>query len=105
MFIKAGPSFDLLLTGREKFETKTSGTVSRNMKFGFQEYGHFSANILLQLGYETAGGFLVFAQYTHGLANISNFDEGPKIRNRVYGLSIGKYINWKKLSMDTRNVQ
>jgi hypothetical protein len=105
-FFKFGPSLDFQLFGKETFDTVVNGsrgTVSRNMKFSFTDYGRYSANFLLQFGYESASGFLIFAQYTHGMGSINNHDGGPKIRHRVYGISIGKLLNRKKIVMDTRN--
>ncbi|MBK5271498.1 MAG: hypothetical protein JJE22_10840 [Bacteroidia bacterium] len=66
------------------------------MKFSYTDYGHFSANMLAQFGYETGSGLILFAQYSFGLASINNADYGPEIRHRIYGISIGKYINSKK---------
>jgi len=101
-YIKAGPSFDLQLSGKEEYDLKGGGTVSRDMKFSFADYGRFSFNALIQFGYET-NSFLVFAQYSHGLTSLNNFDGGPQIRHGVFGLSFGKYINRKKLVIDTKN--
>jgi len=91
-FIKAGPSLDFQLMGTEKFDLKSGGSVDRNLKFSYGDYGHFSANMLAQLGYETTNGLMIFAHYTHGLASINNADYGPTIRHRVFGISIGKYL-------------
>src|SRR5262245_20262400 len=96
VFIKAGPSLDFQLTGRERFNLKGGGSVDRNMPFGFTAYGHYSANLLMQVGVETADGFSVFGQYSLGLASISNADEGSNIRHRVYGISVGKYFRKPK---------
>lgn len=104
VFIKAGPSLDFHLFGNETYNLKAGGSVSRNMKFSADgDYGHFSASMLMQIGYETGGGFMLFAQYTHGMASTNNEDHGPKIRHRAYGISIGKYLNRKKIVIDTRN--
>ncbi len=104
VFIKAGPSLDFHLFGKETYNLKAGGTVSRKMPFSADgDYGHFSANMLVQIGYETGGGFMIFAQYTHGMASTNNADGGPKIRHRAYGISIGKYLNRKKMAMDTKN--
>jgi hypothetical protein len=103
LFIKAGPSLDFQLLGKEKFNQVGGGSVDRSMKFGPGEYGHYSANLLAQIGYETSGGFMIFAQYTHGAASLNNADGGPAIRHRAYGISIGKYFNRKKIVMDTKN--
>ncbi len=102
-FIKGGPSLDFQLFGKEKFNLNGGGSVDQSMKFGPVEYGHYSANLLAHLGYETASGFMVFAQYTYGAASINNKDGGPRIRHRAIGLSIGKYFNRKKIVIDTRN--
>ncbi len=104
LFIKAGPSLDFHLFGKETYNLNAGGTVSRNMPFSADgDYGHFSANMLMQIGYETGNGFMFFAQYTHGMASTNNTDGGPKIRHRAYGISIGKYFNRKKIVIDTRN--
>lgn len=104
VFIKAGPSLDFHLFGKETYNLKAGGSVSRNMPFSADgDYGHFSANMLVQIGYETGSGFMIFAQYTHGMASTNNQDGGPKIRHRAYGISIGKYLNRKKMVMDTKN--
>ena len=94
-FIKAGPSFDIQFSGKEKFNTNTGSTVSRKMKFSFGDYGYLGANLLLHLGYETAGGLVIFGHYTHGIGSIVNADTGPRILHRAAGISIGKYFNRK----------
>ncbi|MEO5563422.1 MAG: porin family protein [Chitinophagaceae bacterium] len=102
-FIKAGPSLDLQLSGKEKFNLKNGSSVDRQMKFSFGDYGHFGANMLLQFGYETKQGFSISAMYGHGIGSINNADYGPAIHHRVYSLTLGKYFVGKKLSIDTRN--
>jgi hypothetical protein len=104
VFIKAGPSLDFHLFGKETFNLKSGGSVSRSMPFSSDgDYGRFSANMLLQIGYETGNGLMIFAQYTHGMASTNNQDGGPKIRHRAYGISFGKYLNRKKIVVDTKN--
>jgi hypothetical protein len=95
-FFRIGPSLDFQLFGKEEFQTNINTTVSRTMPFSFGEYGNYSANAHAHLGYETAGGFFVYAQYTYGLASINNFDEGPKIRHRIVGVSVGFYLKKTK---------
>lgn len=96
-FIKAGPSLDFQLIGNEKYNLLTSGSVDRKMKFSYGDYGHYSANALAQFGYESSNGLIIFAQYTHGLASINNFDGGPLIRHRAFGISVGKYLKRKTM--------
>lgn len=102
-FLKVGPTLDFQLFGHEKFNLQTGGSVSRKMTFGYGDYGHYSANALAQLGFETSSGLVFSVNYTYGLTSISNADGGPKILHRCIGFSIGKYLNAKKIVLDTRN--
>jgi hypothetical protein len=102
-FIKLGPSLDFQLLGKEKFNLKNNTAINRDMTFDFSHYGRYAASALIQFGYESASGLFLFGQYTHGLGSINNADGGPSIRHRVYGISVGKYINRKKLVIDTKN--
>lgn len=95
-FIKAGPSFDLQLKGKEEFNLMDGSHVNRSMVYDFGKYGRYCGNLLLQLGFETKG-FMIFGQYSHGVANLNNADEGPKINYRVYGISLGTYFGGKKI--------
>lgn len=103
VFIRGGPTLDFQLFGKEEYNLASGTRVKQNMKFSYGDYGHFSANAIAQIGYETVDDFMIFAQYTHGLASINNADGGPRIRHRVFGISIGKYLNKKKIIIDTRN--
>jgi hypothetical protein len=98
-FFRTGPSLDFQLFGHEKFNTP-SGEVSRSMKYGYNDYGHFSANWILQLGYESPGGFMIYGLYSPGITNISNQDEGPKIRHQAFGITIGKYFKYHTTMME-----
>ncbi len=102
-FIKAEPSIETQLFGKEKFNKINGEQVSRNMKFSFADYGRFGASLLGHFGYETESGLTIFAHYTFGVGNISNTDGGPSIRHRAFGISIGKFFNHKKIVIDTRN--
>ncbi|MEP7375031.1 MAG: porin family protein [Chitinophagaceae bacterium] len=95
-FVKFGPSIDFQLSGKEKYNRSDRTTVDRKMGFSFTRYGHYAANFITQLGYETKDGLLLFAQYSHGIGKTTNADGGPGIWHRVIGISIGKYIDKKK---------
>jgi hypothetical protein len=103
LFLRGGPSLDFQLRGKEKFNLKNGTSVNRNMTFGFDKYGHYGANLLLQFGYETKNGISINAMYGHGIGSINNADYGPTIRHRTYGLSIGKYLIGHKTTIDTHN--
>lgn len=95
-FIKAGPAFDVAFSGTEKYDLVDGTTVDKKMKFGFGDYGHYSAQMIGIFGYETASRFMIFAQYSYGLGSINNADNGPRITHRILALSVGKYLNSKK---------
>lgn len=91
-FFRGGPTLDFQLKGTERFH-ENGGETSRNMKYSFGDYGRYAANFLLQLGYESKGGFQVFGTYSHGMTNLNNADEGPSIKHRVFGLGFGYFLN------------
>lgn len=95
-FIKAGPSFDISLAGREKFDTLSgSKPVSRPMTFSFASYGYTTTSMMLHLGYETKNSLFFSVFYSHGMGNFNNADDGPDIRHRVAGLNLGYYFKRK----------
>jgi len=102
-FIKAGPSLDFQLAGKEKFHLKNGSLVDRSMPYGFAEYGHYSASLLMQFGFETKGNLMVFGQYNLGLGSINNADNGPVIKHRTFALTIGTWLNRKKSASGTGN--
>ena len=91
-FLKAGPSLDFQLAGREKFDLGDGSKIDRKMKYGFADYGRYAASAILQVGYETASNYIFYAHYAHGLSNLNNADEGPSVFYRVLGISVGKYF-------------
>lgn len=95
VFIKGGPSLDFQLFGKEKFNQAGGQIVDRNMRYDYNEYGRYAANMLVQFGYESGNGIMFFAQYSHGMGNLNNADGGPEIKHRVFGISIGKFLNRK----------
>jgi hypothetical protein len=94
-FVKLGPSLDIQLYGKEKFNRNGNTPVDQKMIFSFTKYGRFGASMLLQFGYETGNGLLLSGQYSHGIGSINNADFGPRILHRVWGISAGKYLGRK----------
>ena len=101
-FIKGGPSLDFQLFGREKFNTP-SGPVKRATPFGYDKYGHYLANLILQLGYELKNDFFIYGHYSQGVTDVNNADAGPRIRHRAIGISFGKFLRSKKIVVNTSN--
>ena len=91
-FLKAGPSLDFQLSGREKFELGDGSKINRNMKYDFAAYGRYAASAILQVGYETSSRYIFYIHYAHGLSNLNNADAGPSIYYRVIGVTVGKYL-------------
>lgn len=104
-FIRFGPALETHLFGKERFLKSTGEIVSRKVSFARGEYGKNTANLIVELGWETRSGWYVFGQYAYGATNLSNRDYGPSIKLRSFGLSLGKYLNSKKIVLDTRNIE
>lgn len=89
-FVRFGFSADYAFSGKERFDTRTSGAIiERDMVFSFGDYGRYTASANLHFGYEFQNGLNVFAHTTHGLGSLNNADGGPRIVHRIYGISLG----------------
>lgn len=95
-FIKGGPSLEFSVAGTEKFDLQTGQHISRPMKYGREDYGHYLASFLLQFGYERNGHYSIFLEYSRELGTMVNTTGGPEVKPRGLSLSISKKIgNWK----------
>jgi len=95
-FIRLGPALDFIFSGTEKIGLKNGSIEEKNMKFSFGDYGRITSSANIQVGYETASGYQLWGFYNHGLGSMNNADEGPKIRHRLFGISLGKYFATSK---------
>jgi len=96
-FLRAGPSFDFILSGTENYDLMTGESVDRKMKFSvLNNYGRYNVAIVAQFGYETSSGFTVHGDYYQQLFSMSNEEEGPSIRNRMVGVTFGKFLKARK---------
>lgn len=75
------------------------------MVFDYGDYGHYLASAIVQVGYESKTGVFIYGYYNYSLTIMNNFDYGPTIANRAVGISIGKYLSNKKITLDTKNKQ
>lgn len=99
LFLKAGPSFNFILSGKENFNLATGEYISRNMKFSTtNSYGRYEVSAVTQFGFETTGGLTISAHYVQGLFNMNNEEDGPFIRNHLVGITFGKFFKSKKTS-------
>ncbi|WP_231464143.1 MULTISPECIES: porin family protein [unclassified Pedobacter] len=100
--ISAGPYVGFNISGKNKFETVTTGgnaagTISNenDLKFGSTTDKNYSSTEFganLGLAYRTNSGFLVGANYGLGLSNLIPKDSRSgdgKLTNRVLGFSVG----------------
>ncbi|HET9823678.1 MAG TPA: porin family protein [Chitinophagaceae bacterium] len=93
LFLRAGPSFNFIVSGKEKYNLSTGETIDRNMKFSVTHgYGRYLAGIVAQLGFETSDGLTIYAHYVQHLISMNNEQDGPSIRNRMVGITIGKFF-------------
>jgi hypothetical protein len=97
LFFKFGPSFNFILSGKEKFDLSTGESVNRAMKFSTtNSYGRYNASLTAHFGYETSGGLSISGNFLYGMISMNNEEQGPSIYNYMYGLTIGKYLRKKK---------
>ena len=90
-FVKAGPSFGAILAGNESYNLQTGEHVDRSMTFSvLNSYSRYNAAVVVESGYESSGGFMVYANYVQYFFSMNNEDEGPSIRNHLFGLTFGK---------------
>lgn len=102
-FLKFGPAIDFAFSGKEKFDTiGGSKPIERSMNFSYTEYGRYTAQAILQFGYESEKGLMVFAHYAEGLGSLNNADNGPVIKHRIVGLSLGWFFRKNKNVFDTK---
>ena len=96
-FLRSGPSFNFILFGKENYNLMTGESVERNMKFSvLNSYGRYNVGIVAQFGFETSTGFTIHGDYVQQMFTMSNEDEGPSIRNRLVGVTFGKFLKAKK---------
>jgi hypothetical protein len=96
LFIKAGPSFNFILWGNEKYNLATGESVDRAMKFSTtNSYGRYNASLTTQFGYETSKGFTISVYYLRGMISMNNEEQGPSIYNSMYGFTLGKFVKSK----------
>ena len=104
LFLRFGPTFDVAILGKEDITYNNGKKESRDMRFSFNNYGRIGALLVSQIGFEAENKFFISVRYDHGVGSISNADGGPKINNRVLGLSFGLYFPNKKIVIDTRPI-
>lgn len=91
-FFQYGPSLNFAISGKETVTLQNGSTEKRSIRFGDVYYGRWEATLVAALGMEFSNKITATASFNLGLTNISNNDEGPKLKTRVIGLNLGYYF-------------
>lgn len=96
LFVMTGPSLGFGLIGKQTKQDGAGVPVKANLKYGYQHYGMYDASWHAGLGYETTNGLRILADYTYGLGNMINTDNGPSLRYHTVSVGIGYWLGRKK---------
>lgn len=88
-FMRIGPSFDVAVSGTERFDSAANKRVTRKMVFDFGGYSYITTSVNAHLGFQHQNGLSFFAHYGYGIGSLNNADNGPKIYHRVAGVMVG----------------
>jgi hypothetical protein len=97
LVLAAGPYVAYGLSGRNNFDVLVSGQplpVDDAFEFGSEsgQVKRFDYGGNLSVGYLTDGGLMLKANYSLGLANLSNEGDGSSYKNNYFGLSLVYFI-------------
>jgi len=90
IYFGAGPFAAFGLSGKTK-ATSGGTSIEQDVTFGDGEEDVKRTEFGLQgiAGFQLKGGFLVGLNYDLGLTNIANTNQEGKLKNRVFGVSVG----------------
>jgi hypothetical protein len=88
-FLQFGPSIGFGIKGKQTRQDGNNNPLQKNLTYGYQAYGRYDASAHLGLGYETAAGFRLLAEYVHGISNMINTEFGPNLKYSSISLGIG----------------
>jgi hypothetical protein len=91
-FIGAGPNFSYGISGKLKEDGSDDEDIYEEVG-GESLFKRFDIGVNTTLGYEFPSGLLLSAQYTPGLADLSNTDSDGKFNHRSFGFTIGYLFN------------
>ncbi len=96
LFIMTGPSLGFGLIGKQTKQDGAGVPTNAKLRYGYQHYGMYDASWHAGLGYETTSGLRILIDYTYGLGNMINTDEGPSLRYHTVSAGIGYWFGRKK---------
>lgn len=91
-FVKIGPGISVAVAARDKQISTTGLRSNTPLAFNFAAWGRYEGNVSFALGAHLGAGFLVELTATKGISNIYDGDDGPNVKNVVYGIGFGKYL-------------
>lgn len=97
-YFGGGPSISIGLSGKAKYDYKLLPGWNETEKVNFgssdaDEVKPFDAGLNATAGLQTKSGFLISANYYHGISNLLNYgDSNNKLMNRYWGFRIGYLI-------------
>lgn len=92
VFFKLGPSISVALAGRDKQLSVTNIRSNKPLPFNFAAWGRFEGAVNFSIGTHLPNGWLAEVGLTKGITNIWDGDNGPDVRNFLFGISVAKFI-------------
>ena len=92
-FVKLGPSISVAVSGRDKQLSYLNQRSNNPIPFNFAAWGRFEGAVNLSIGTHFGSGWLAEIGTTKGISNIWDGDNGPNVKNVLYGLSVAKYLH------------
>ncbi len=91
-FVKFGPSISAAFLGRDKQLSSSNLRSNNPLPFNFDAWGRFEGVMNLGVGARFGGGYSLELRGSKSISNIFDGDNGPKVKNLLLGISIGKYF-------------
>jgi hypothetical protein len=91
-YVKLGPSISAAFAGRDKQLSSTGLRSNAKLGFSFATWGRFEGAITIATGAHFGNGWIAELRMNRGISNNWDGDNGPNIKSRYYGITLGKYL-------------
>lgn len=91
-YFKLGPSISVAIAGRDKQLSPSNVRTNQPLPFNFAAWGRFEGAVNFAIGTHLSNGWIAEIGLTKGFSNIWDGDNGPNIKNYLFGFNIGKFI-------------
>lgn len=92
LYAKIGPSVGGAIIGRDKQLSTSNVRSNKPLAINFGEWGRFEAAVNIGVGLRFGNGFIAEARVAKSINSIYDGDEGPKVKNILFGINVGKYL-------------